>query len=93
MAFQIIWSASAAQDVEAIVEFISRDSIFYASRVAQRIVAAVERCSTFPKMGRMVPEFEDDEAIREVIVYSYRIIYRLKANAIHVAAVVHGSLC
>lgn len=43
----------------------------------------------FPFIGRVVPEFAD-ESIREIFAYSYRIIYRVKDEEIHVAAVVHG---
>jgi plasmid stabilization system protein ParE len=40
-----------------------------------RLVAAVERLEAFPQSGRVVPE-RNDEAIREVIVRPYRIVYR-----------------
>jgi len=43
----------------------------------------------FPRSGRKVPEF-DDENVRELIVYSYRVIYRVQKDEIVVAAVVHG---
>jgi toxin ParE1/3/4 len=44
----------------------------------------------FPRAGRKVPEF-DDENVREVIVYSYRIVYRLhQDDEIVIAAVNHG---
>ncbi len=37
----------------------------------------------------MVPQL-DDEDIREVFAYSYRVIYRVEQDAIVVAAVIHG---
>lgn len=43
----------------------------------------------FPRLGRRVPEFED-ENVRELIVYSYRIIYQLQNNEAEIAAVVHA---
>jgi plasmid stabilization system protein ParE len=36
-----------------------------------------------------VAEF-DDENLRELIAYSYRIIYRVEAAEVIVAAVIHG---
>ena len=45
--------------------------------------------SQFPRAGRKVPEF-DDENVRELVVYSYRIIYRLQEENIIIAAVIHG---
>jgi toxin ParE1/3/4 len=43
----------------------------------------------FPQAGRKVPEF-DDENIRELVVYSYRIIYRLQPDEALIVAVIHG---
>ena len=45
--------------------------------------------SRFPHAGRKVPEF-DNEGIRELIVYSYRIIYRVLQQEVVIAAVIHG---
>ena len=39
--------------------------------------------------GRVVPEFGEDN-IREKLVYSYRIIYRIQEETITIAAVIHG---
>jgi len=44
----------------------------------------------FPRSGRKVPEF-DDENIRELIAYSYRIIYLVEESEVLIAAVIHGS--
>lgn len=43
----------------------------------------------FPQAGRKVPEF-DDENIRELVVYSYRIIYRLQQDEVLIVTVIHG---
>ena len=43
----------------------------------------------FPRAGRKVPEFDDDN-LRELIAYSYRIIYRVEEADVIVAAVIHG---
>ena len=37
----------------------------------------------------MVPEYDEDN-VRELIVYSYRIIYRLEQDEVLIVAVVHG---
>ena len=41
-----------------------------------------------PKVGRKVPEV-NDEAVRELSLYSYRIIYEIKSRGVFVLAVVH----
>lgn len=37
----------------------------------------------------MLPEF-DDETIRELIAYSYRIIYVVEQSEVIIASVIHG---
>jgi plasmid stabilization system protein ParE len=39
-------------------------------------------------MGRKVPKF-DDEAVRELSLYSYRILYEIKITHIDILAVIH----
>ena len=40
-------------------------------------------------MGRIVPELKQAR-IREHFIYSYRIIYEIKPEQIHILAVIHG---
>jgi toxin ParE1/3/4 len=89
MAHRVVWSSRALADVEAIASYIASDSPFYAGSVVRRIVALTRTLEKFPLAGRKVPEFED-ENLREVIAYSYRIIYRVEAAEVIVAAVIHG---
>jgi len=41
-----------------------------------------------PRMGRKVPEL-DDEAVRELSLYSYRILDEIKTTHIDILAVIH----
>lgn len=89
MDYRVTWSPEALDDVEAIAEYIERDSPAYARAVVQKILASTRKLVSFPQSGRVVPELDDD-AIREVFVYSYRVIYRTHDQRVLVAAVVHG---
>jgi toxin ParE1/3/4 len=89
MAYRVRWSPRAADDLEAIAEFISLDSPAYAKSVVKTIVEITRKFSQFPLAGRVVPEF-NDENIREWFAYSYRIIYRIDQNGVTIAAIVHG---
>jgi plasmid stabilization system protein ParE len=40
--------------------------------------------------GRVVPEY-DDEAVREVMVGNYRLMYRLWSEDVEIVAVIHGA--
>ena len=89
MAHRVVWSQRALRDIEGIAEYIAEDSRAYASAVVRKIVSQTRLLARFPRSGRVVPEF-DDEHIREVFTYSYRVIYRVSKNEVTVAAVVHG---
>ncbi len=89
MAHRIVWSRRAAQDLDSITDYIAADSPAYAGVVLKNIVNQTRILARFPRAGRKVPEF-DDENIRELIVYSYRIIYRLQNDEVLVVAVIHG---
>lgn len=89
MAYRVRWSPRAADDLEAIAEYISLDSPAYAKSVVKTIVEVTRKFSQFPLTGRIVPEF-NDENIREWFAYSYRIIYRLDQDVVTVSAIIHG---
>lgn len=89
MDYKIIWSPDALEDIEAIGEYISRDSEFYAESTVLRIYEAPQSLVNFPKSGRIVPEI-GDENIRELFVFQYRIIYEIKNNEIHILTIIHG---
>ena len=89
MAHRVEWSPRALADLEAIATYISADSPSYARAVVKKIVTLTRNLSEFPQSGRQVPEF-DDASIRELIAYSYRIIYRFSDTDVTIAAVIHG---
>jgi toxin ParE1/3/4 len=86
---QVRWTSQAADDIESIAEFISQDSIHYASLFVSDILAAVERLEDFPQIGRIVPEL-NVPAVREIILGDYRIVYRLKGEIAEILTVFHG---
>jgi toxin ParE1/3/4 len=67
-----------------------QDSPLYADLVIRRIVAAIERLSTFPESGRIVPE-RNVPHLREVIVSPYRAVYRLREGTVEVVTVFRAS--
>jgi len=84
----VIWSEPAKSDLRAIHDFIAHDSRHYANKVAQDIREKTDVLNEFPKAGKKVPKL-NDEAIRELSFYSYRIIYEFKNHSVFVLAVVH----
>jgi toxin ParE1/3/4 len=89
VAYRVVWSPRALADVEAIAAYIALDSKTFAKTIVRTIVRSTRTLSRFPRSGHKVPEF-DDENTRELIAYSYRIIYTLEPKQVTIAAVIHG---
>jgi len=87
---EIKWSPSAVADLEAICNYIARDSEYYAANFAKNIIARIELLVKFPEAGRIVPEY-DDTHIREIIYSNYRVIYRLKKSLIEIVRITHSA--
>jgi plasmid stabilization system protein ParE len=86
----IIWMPQAASDLEAIKRYIEQDSPFYARLVAERLFNSVGQLAAFPESGRIVPEV-GRPILRELIRGSYRLVYRLDADAIRILTVFRAS--
>lgn len=87
---KVHWTNHAVEHLLAIYEYIARDSTLYAQRMVDRLTRRSEQISEFPRIGRKVPEY-DDEYIREIFESPYRIIYRIMPKQIDILAVIHGS--
>jgi len=83
------WTKPAKLDLKQIHDYIARDSKFYVQKVSQEIVDKSEKLKDFPEIGRIVPEIGDPN-IRELIIYSYRLIYEILPNKIQILALIHG---
>lgn len=86
----IRWTLGARRNLREIVTYIQRDSSVYAAQVAERLLAAVDRLEQLPKLGRVVPEYQD-AALRELLVGHYRVIYRVQSDSIGIIALIHAS--
>lgn len=82
------WSHHALSQLLHIHNYIALDSPLYAKRVSDALVRKTLNLDELPRIGRMVPEL-NDEAVRELHLYSYRILYEIKSEHIEVLAVIH----
>ena len=83
------WSLPARNDLKQIHDYIAKDSRYYARNVIQEIVAKTETLAELPEIGRTVPEIRDQN-IKELIVYSYRLIYEISEFGVEILAIIHG---
>ena len=92
MAFKIIWSEQAREDLREIITFIALDNPATAESFGYLLMTKVDALAQFPRLGRVVPE-EDDEDIREIIFRSYRIVYQVieKQQVVAIARIWHGA--
>ncbi len=91
MARQVVWSYEATADLEALANYIARDSEFYAASFVQEILDASHSLEMFGERGRIVPEFENSN-IRELLIKEYRFIYHIEIEKFRVVilGLIHG---
>lgn len=90
MAKKIVWSKEAVEDIISIVEFIEKDSEYYATTFANKVYEKAGSLGTFYRRGRIVPEIMNDN-MREIFLGDYRLIYKIEGERISIIAVIHGS--
>ena len=88
---QVILSIKAKRQIQEIAEYIEKDSPLNAMRVVRKIIASVRRLRSFPEIGAVASEFQE-QGIRELLVFQYRIFYRFDKvkQKIIVLAIAHG---
>ncbi len=85
----VIFSQRAKYQLKQIHDYIKSDSKFYAKKVMHEIISECKNLGNFPKVGRCVPEI-GDVTIREIFLYSYRMIYKVTdSKKIVILAIIH----
>ena|SRR4030067_1905229 len=89
MARKVIWSFEATTDLEALAEYIAKDSTFYAAAFVQKALDTSRFLNEFSERGRVVPEL-GNPSIREIFVKEYRLIYSIKELRVVILGLIHG---
>ena len=84
------WTEQAVADLESIRAYIARDSESAAAHFLVRLMDTADRIPEFPEAGRIVPE-KGDPGLRERIVGTYRLVYRLRRDVAEILTVHHGA--
>lgn len=89
---RVEWARAAERDLERLVEFVAADSVQSALAIAERIEAAAESLSVFPRRGHAVPELVrlGLKEWLELSVRPWRLVYRVRASRVQVVAVFDG---
>ena len=88
---EIVWSDLAKEHLKEIDSYISEGSPFYSIIFIDKMITSVEKIGLFPKSGRIVPEFEE-ENLREFFFHNYRIVYSIKNDKIMILAIIHTAM-
>ena len=87
---RVTWSREASENLVEIEEFIARESLERAVRFVDALIDHSEAILTDnPKSGRVVPEIGNPD-MRELIYRGYRVVYRLKEDALEILTVFEG---
>ncbi|MGV1098032.1 type II toxin-antitoxin system RelE/ParE family toxin [Thiovibrio sp. JS02] len=83
----ITFAESAVQDLEDLLaHYADQEMVQVGSRLVAEIIADIELLSSQPRMGRMVPEFEQDFLL-ELIRPPFRIVYRVDRDLVRIVRV------
>ena len=89
---KMVWTKTALTDLEEIKAYISKDSVYSALYVVESILGQVALLADMPQTGHRVPE-STQENLREIHSMSYRIIYSVSRDCVHIVTIVHMARC
>lgn len=90
MARAVIWSPAADRDLSSIADFIARDSPHYASLFVRSAHEAANSLSELSERGSILEELGDTN-VRQLLVDSYRLIYRVQEERVVILGLIHAS--
>lgn len=68
MAYKLIWSPAARDDLHDIAVFIARGNPDRAMSFGYELISETDRLQDFPESGRIVPEYENNSFARSSFV-------------------------
>ncbi len=83
----IRWTPTALRDLASLHAYIAEDNERAAPATVERILSGLEALQRHPEMGRKGRV----AGTRELVVTPYVIAYRVRREAIHVVAIIHGA--
>jgi plasmid stabilization system protein ParE len=87
--YKIEWAGVAENDLKGIIEYIAEDSPANVLKLLKKIKQKASSLYTLPERGCIVPELQDQGILiyRELIIASWRIIYRISEMKVYVLSV------
>jgi toxin ParE1/3/4 len=86
----VVWTESAFQALDDVVAYVSLDSEQKARSLLIQTLDLAQSLETFSERGRVVPEIGESD-IRELLVFDYRLQYRVSDTHVVLLAFLHGA--
>lgn len=89
---EIIWTAPALNDLEALAEYIALDNADAASNLVRQVFLRVSILTQHPKLGSIIPELRPSIRYRQLVEHPCRIFYRYdqRLGKIYILGVMRG---
>jgi plasmid stabilization system protein ParE len=87
---RVVWTESAQRALDDVLADIAETSPSGAVRVLTLALDTAASLSTLAERGRMVPEI-GDPPLRQLLVYDYRLLYRVLEDRVVIRAFLHGA--
>ena len=90
--YKVMWTATAKNDLEEIIEYIAQDSIEIAIQKYEKIKESAQQLVLFPDQGRVIPELlkQNITKYKELIISPWRLMYKVEINVVYVMALIDG---
>ena len=87
---RVVWTESAQRALDDVLGDIAETSPSGAVRVLTRALDTAASLSTLAERGRVVPGI-GEPTLRQLLVYDYRLLYRMLDDRIVIRAFLHGA--
>jgi toxin ParE1/3/4 len=87
---RVVWTESARRALDEVIAYIAQESSDGAARVLTHALDTAASLSTFAERGRVVREI-GESTLRELLVYDYRMLYRVREDRVVIRAFLHGA--
>ena len=87
---RVVWTESARLALDAVIAYIAQESSDGALLVLTRALDTAASLSTLADRGRVVKEI-GESTLRELPVYDYRLLYRVREDRVVIRAFLHGA--
>ena len=89
---KIIWHDRALFNIDNILGYVNRNA---GNKVAVKLVKQIRDkangLNNFPEKYQRENNFDKERNIRRVVIYSYKIVYEIKTDAIYILDIFHTS--